>query len=615
VDSNKKEVEVIDLLDSSSDEEDQEESTDIARIRNGNNNHSTNKRAVPTATATNYNKSTITKEQRNRNQMARSTPKRCNEQDLIDLFDSDSDSDSDSVHLHKKDRDGDNKIIAAKNDEDISNTKRNGSGIKDAKGNNSSKTINISTDDGNRNISNGDGNGHGNINDQKLNLNQNKQVPVQLEGTSIITTTTINITKSDGTTVLHTASQEEGEEHQQWVCPQCTVLNSNAKLNCNACHHRKPRTATPGKIYTSENTHRLVSSDDKKHDDATTVGEAEEGSEGPPFATFNPGECAEIDRSERKEEKMKKDRIIVKKKGKTITKKQRLSGYDTYSDDDTDDDDDDYFDPSEKKSNITDKKNDGLTLEGNGSTDDDDDRDDDDEFPHDSKTGKPHSSYMARPEFQLAEALVKKIYGQQENLRSILCDGIPIEDCHYDCSNPHNNNSNNNKNENNKNEAPVITSLSFTIDDLRGRSNRGGWELPDEIMEFGDTLEELSLAHCTKVPEDIAKRMKVLRTIRLYANTTESKNKRVRQRKVGGGRNTAINNNNNAMIPKNIVNFYADVDVDVDDDNNNVNENRDKTPLLRVPPKLILYGFKTIPRDLEKFARHVRLIGGSICRY
>ena len=207
---------------------------------------------------------------------------------------------------------------------------------------------------------------------------------------------------------------------------------------------------------------------------------------------------------------------------------------------------------------------------------------------------------MTRPEFQLAEALVKKIYGQQEELRSVLCDGIPIEDCHYDCSSS--------KDEN----APVITSLSFTIDDLRGRCNRDGWNLPDEIMEFGDTLEELSLTHCKKVPEDIAKSMKVLHTIRLYANTTESKTKRACQRKIGGGRNTATNNNNNAMIPKNIVNFYT-VDVDVDDNNND--KNRDETPLPPPPPKLILYGFKTIPRELENFGRHVSLIGGNVCSY
>ena len=428
VDTNKKELEVIDLLDSSSDEKDVEKDTDIARIRNGNSNHITNKRAVPNAAVVKNKKLTITKEQRIRNQTARSSPKRLNVQDFIDLFDSD--SDTDSVHMYNKDRDGDNKIIATKNDGGSSNN----------------------------------------------------------------------------------------------------------------------------------------------------------------------------------ETKRKKNRSSVKKKGKRSIKKQRLSGYDTYSEDDTDDDDDDddYLDPSEKKRGKDTKKG-GVNLEGN---DEDDDvsvavssSDGDVEFPHDSKTGKPHSTYMTRPEFQLAEALVKKIYGQQEELRSVLCDGIPIEDCHYDCSKS--------KDEN----APVITSLSFTIDDLRGRCNRDGWNLPDEIMEFGDTLEELSLTHCKKVPEDIAKSMKVLHTIRLYANTTESKTKRACQRKIGGGRNTATNNNNNAMIPKNIVNFYT-VDVDVDDNNND--KNRDETPLPPPPPpppKLILYGFKTIPRELENFGRHVSLIGGNVCPY
>ena len=456
VDANKKEVEVIDLLDSSSDEEDEEKDTDIARIHNGNSNHSTNKRAVPNAAVVKNKKLTITKEQRIRNQTARSSPKRFNVQAFIDLFDSDSDSDTDSVHMYNKDREGDTKTIATKNDWDSSNNKGNGSATKDAKGNNTNETINI-----------------------------------------------------------------------------------NTEIDCSGTNR-------------------------------------------------------------------KKNRSTVKKKGKRGIKKQHLSGYDTYSEDDTDDDDDDdYLDPSEIKSRGKDSKKGGVNLEGN---DEDDDvsvavssSDGDVEFPHDSKTGKPHSTYMTRPEFQLAEALVKKIYGQQEELRSVLCDGIPIEDCHYDCSKS--------KDEN----APVITSLSFTIDDLRGRCNRDGWNLPDEIMEFGDTLEELSLTHCKKVPEDIAKNMKVLHTIRLYANTTESKTKRACQRKVGGGRNTATNNNNNAMIPKNIVNFYT-VDVDVDDNNND--KNRDETPLPPPPPpKLILYGFKTIPRELENFGRHVSLIGGNVCPY
>jgi len=89
--------------------------------------------------------------------------------------------------------------------------------------------------------------------------------------------------------------------------------------------------------------------------------------------------------------------------------------------------------------------------------------------------------------------------------------------------------------------------------------------------------------------------MKVLRTIRLYANTTKSKNKIINTTKYGW------NSNNNAMIPENIVNLYS-----YDNhENNNI-----------PPPKLILYGFKTIPQELVKFQHHVTLIGGaSVCLY
>ena len=58
---------------------------------------------------------------------------------------------------------------------------------------------------------------------------------------------------------------------------------------------------------------------------------------------------------------------------------------------------------------------------------------------------------------------------------------------------------------------PVITSLNFTLDNVRGRTERG-WVLPEEILEF-EALKELSLNHCKKVPEGIAKRMQNMRAL------------------------------------------------------------------------------------------------------
>jgi len=281
---------------------------------------------------------------------------------------------------------------------------------------------------------------------------------------------------------------------------------------------------------------------------------------------------------------------------------------------------------------------------------------------------------MLRPEFQLAEGMVKQIYGSQEDCRSILCEGMPIKDCHYGCSSTRDdtrmkdvvvvvvtgegetndaanavndddddNNDNNHGirfggwDEDDKKEevddedtddvdvdttfslsekksvklqqrkrkiAPVITSLSFTIDDFRGRSNCAGWELPDEIFQFGDTLQELSLTNCKKVPLNMGQRMKVLRRIKLYANTTKSTNKKLtttNKNKYGWNRN------NNAMIPKNIVQLYNNNY----DSNHHANNNTSTPP----PPKLMLYGFKTIPRELVPFQQHVTLVGGSILRY
>jgi len=137
------------------------------------------------------------------------------------------------------------------------------------------------------------------------------------------------------------------------------------------------------------------------------------------------------------------------------------------------------------------------------------------------------------------------------------------------------------------------TSLSLTLDDLRGRCNLGGFCLPNEILHFRETLQELSLTHCLKVPENFAREMTALRTIRLYANTNRSKNKKASQR---GG-----NDNNNAKIPKHIVNFYVDA-----------GDDRKKIQNHSPPPKLILYGFQTIPRELKQ-CRYVSLIGGSTC--
>jgi len=67
------------------------------------------------------------------------------------------------------------------------------------------------------------------------------------------------------------------------------------------------------------------------------------------------------------------------------------------------------------------------------------------------------------------------------------------------------------------------------------------------------------------------------------------------------------NRNNNAMIPKNIVQLYNN-----HYDSNHHEINNTSTP---PPPKLMLYGFKTIPRELVPFQHHVTLVGGSILRY
>ena len=275
------------------------------------------------------------------------------------------------------------------------------------------------------------------------------------------------------------------------------------------------------------------------------------------------------------------------------------------SDSDSDDDqDEDYVDPSNKKTknkvireNQTIHKKNRLTYDGNKDSDTVNSSNTACSSDSDDDNGPPKITSSA---FKMADALFKRVYGQQGDLHCVCTESSPTDESyHYRSSSKADNKAGCSISLSMQQKPAaddrlmVVTSISLTLDDLRGRCNLGGFCLPNEIVHFRETLQELSLTHCLKVPENFAREMTALRTIRLYANTNRSKNKKASQR---GG-----NDNNNAKIPKHIVNFY----VDAGDDRK---KNQNHSP----PPKLILYGFQTIPRELKQ-CRYVSLIGGSTC--